>query len=364
MSMRRLVLNPVNFFIAKAFLPLAVPLAGVAATPALAQALPAPQPQVINTLGSVHNTANTSILGVVNRPTSPFVSGLATNAEDGKCAPGVWGRGHGGYDKTTGTPQLTVNYAGAELGADLACFKLDNSDTDFSVGVIVGTTHGDGTAAGAVGDVTFDQRFAGVYGTFSRGPLNGDLQLRGDAIDFGTHSLGIVADGTAVTATRIGLSGSLNYTMQLSDDLSLVPAIGFDVSRTKASTLTFVDTSSAALSDIDNAIVFAGATLAKTVALPDGKSAVIPFVTGTYYVDASPATGGTFTSAGGGASTAFNISSQGNFGELSAGFNYVRLLGDGTAGGPQQLTAAVRADARFGANFQGASLTGQLRLQY
>ncbi len=341
---------------------LAMAASGSAASSALAAAAFPPNVMlVINSFSSIQNSTNTAILGVVNRPTSPFVSGLATDTAPGTCGPGIWSRANGGAEKTSGALEVNVHYAGIELGGDIACFGFNKSNVDISIGVIGGATRGDGAVTGLPGTVTFDQRYAGIYGTFNSGSLNGDLQLRGDSISFDSHGIPGVNDGTAVTATRAGLSGSLNYTLKLTDDMSLVPAVGFDVSRTTASTLTFQDLSFASVGNIDSDIGFIGATLAKTVALPDGQSAVVPFVTATYYGDFSPSVSGSYTS--GGFAVPFSLNAAGSFGEVSAGLNYVKVL-SGSVGPAKQLTAGIRGDYKFNTALQGASLTGQVRLQY
>ena len=78
-----------------------------------------------------------SLIGsVVNRPSSPYVAGLAA-AEENPCGAGAWGRATAGVAEASGnvesettsggtttfTNQISANYYGIQLGGDFSCFE-------------------------------------------------------------------------------------------------------------------------------------------------------------------------------------------------------------------------------------------------
>ena len=53
----------------------------------------------------------------------------------------------------------------------------------------------------------------------------------------------------------------------------------------------------------------------------------------------------------------------GDFGELSVGLSYIKIL-DGQVGNAKQLNASARIDGRFSEDVEALSLTAQIRLQF
>ena len=312
--------------------------------------------EFIQTFGTIQNSSSVGLLGVVNRPDSPFVTGLGAQSPANSCSPGLWSRGNGDSTRTKGANAVQLNSATAEFGGDLSCFNMNGSGLDMSVGVIGGKGWAVGTAEGVDGQINLDNTFYGLYGTFSSGALSGDLQVRGDHTNYASAGIVGVPDGTSITTDRLGASGSLQYAVKLADDLALIPAIGFDISQTTASSLT-LSGNTISLDPIEGRVGYVGATLAKTILQPDGKSVLVPFVTGTYYADFSPAVTGNINGS------AFSLNGSGSFGEVSAGVNYAKLLDD-APGGVKQLSATLRVDAKFNDSFTGAGITGQARLQF
>src|SRR5690606_36200340 len=72
-----------------------------------------------------------SLIGsVVNRPTSPFVTGLAYEDRENPCGTGAWGRMMGGHATASGATDngvsniestIHAHYYGMQVGGDLAC---------------------------------------------------------------------------------------------------------------------------------------------------------------------------------------------------------------------------------------------------
>jgi fibronectin-binding autotransporter adhesin len=340
-------------------------IVGLMSFAAPAFAAPLPQQAIFDELTQLENATGAAVLGVVDRPDAPFVSGLAADTPAGACTPAVWTRGSTDQTKTKGSSEVDVNLSNIEFGADMSCFDVGKSGLDITGGLIGGKGIGAGTATAIPGaSVAVDQTFYGGYVTFSSNGLTGDVQVRDDKFNFTASGLSAfdVTDGTQVGADRMAVSGSLAYAFKLGSDMQLIPAVGFDISRTTTGTLAFT-TGTGSLDVIQGKIGYIGATLAKTVLLPDGSSAVIPFLTATYYDDFSPQITGTFTDTSNNTTTLAPANGTGSFTELSAGLNYVKVL-DKNSGGLKQVTAAIRGDLRFNDQFTGEALTAQLRLQF
>jgi hypothetical protein len=117
--------------------------------------------------------------------------------------------------------------------------------------------------------------------------------------------------------------------------------------------------------DHTNKTSFIGATLGRTIVDLAASAASNHFVTATYYMDHGGSRSSVFTSpAGAGAGQAtLSTGEIGNFGEISVGTAYVKVL-NSNPGSVRQFNASVRTDFRFGGEVDGTSLTGQMRLQF
>ena len=149
----------------------------------------------------------------------------------------------------------------------------------------------------------------------------------------------------------------------LDDGFNVIPTAGFSYSQSKAATLNFAGGEVLQTQDEDTVIGFIGATLAKTVVLPDEVSARTNFATFTYYGDFSDDRTVFFTPSGGTTET-ITSESLGDFSELSIGTSYVRILDEGQVGAAKQLTLSVRGDARLSDRVDGIGITAQARLQF
>ena len=329
---------------------------------------------VLGGIASNISLVESTIGSVVNRPSSPFVSGLAADVEPGHCGAGPWIRGTGGYAGATGTASVSgfsstskvdLNYKGAQFGLDIACFNIQKTGIDVAIGVIGGLNNGSTTqdltsVGGGMTDSTFDQKFAGVYATFAKGPFAADIQARYDTTDFTFTNAALGLNNSPLNSVRYTLSGSASYAIDLKG-VSLVPAVGFSAAQTTSSTISAggnLLTPDASLSLVG----FVGATLAKTIILPDQKSAVTPFITATLYNDFAPDPTSTFVDTLGNTQI---ITSQnlGMVGEGSLGLNYVKIL-DSAPTGPKQINANVRADLKYSDRVTGAGVTAQARVQF
>jgi outer membrane autotransporter protein len=348
-------------------------------------------------VGSVALTQ--SLIGsVINRPSSPFVSGLAYDDPDA-CGAGIWARATGGQANATGTSRSTnvvresetsASYAGVQLGSDFACFNGYYNGWDIAFGGILGVNQGsisqpifsDPTSVGG-GEVVqfltsqnsgdFLQYYGGVYTTAVRGPLAVDLQYRLEKTDFsvtneGTNgSVGLGLTDKKFSSNAQTLSGSVSYAFPIKDTaITILPTAGFAWTRTKTDTITFDNGDTLQLNDFDNSTAFLGATVARTVFSEDGNSAFNQFVTATYYNDFGANPTAEFTDVANGVlePESVEVDNLGAYGELSLGVNYVRILNPGQVGAARQLNASIRADARMGKQLDSWGITGQVRLQF
>jgi hypothetical protein len=327
---------------------------------------------VLGSIAGNISLVESTIGTIVNRPTSPFVSGLAADVKPGYCGPGPWVRGTGGIASATGTATapggtststVDLGYRGIQAGLDLACFNVGSSGVDVALGVIGGANAGSTSqdlGANGVTNSTFSQNFYGAYATIAKGQFAADIQARVDntSFDFDNPTLGLVH--SPLNSTRYTVSGSASYALDL-HGVSLVPTAGFSASRTTSSALNFITGQTLAPDASLSLVGFVGGSLAKTIVLPDQKSAVTPFVTGTIYNDfaANPT-----SQLGDGKGHFETISSQnlGLLGEASVGANYVHIF-DGP-GGPKQFNANVRADFKYSDRVKGAGVTAQARVQF
>ncbi len=348
-------------------------------------------------------TLTQSLIGsVINRPSSPFVSGLAYDDPD-SCGPGVWARAVGGRadasgnstseagtpGETTFNSTLSAGFAGAQLGGDFACFNGFVRGWDLAAGGIAGANFGKvdqpvtvPTGLPGAPPITtsntradFLQYYGGVYMTASRGPLALDLQYRLERTDFtvtntavaGGSPLGITDEKFSSNAQT--MSGSASYGFPIGDsNIAVVPTLGFAWTRTKTDSIEFDNGDTLEVADFENRTGFVGATVARTVFSESGDSLFRQFVTATYYNDfaADPTAVFNYDDGLGGGLQVDDLVNEnlGSYTELSVGLNYVRILNPGQIGPARQLDASVRADARFGDQLKSWGVTGQVRLQF
>ncbi|WP_157935924.1 hypothetical protein [Paracoccus zhejiangensis] len=342
-----------------------------------------------------------SLIGsVVNRPTSPFVPGLATDAGDKKCGPGAWARAVAGHASATGQSQsgevtaaseIEANYRGLQFGGDLACFENSVQGWNVAVGVLGGVNDGSTTQPVFINNSTdpnstsglltsinrgdFRQVYAGIYATATRDRLSLDLQVRRERTEFtidnqpvgDNDGLRLATPDFDSNATTI--SGSLSYAYDLPrDGWMFVPTAGFAFSNLSVEKITFTTGDTLQIEDSKNRVGFIGGTLSKTFVNPAKNSAIYAFGTATIYKDFASDTNSIYTMVGSDGSVVRtdNLSSSnlGTYGELSLGANYLKVLDTGRAGAPRQFNASIRVDGRTGDVLDSYGVTAQLRFQF
>ncbi|MEL6564658.1 MAG: hypothetical protein AAFQ59_09465, partial [Pseudomonadota bacterium] len=360
-----------------------------------------------------------SVVGsIVNRPTSPYVTDYVGYTGDSRqrrlkrqassddpCGVGGWARVSGGTADVDGSFNLNdgnevaatqdVNFYSIQTGGDIACFDNRFNGFDMSFGLLAGYSTGDTNSTAFVGgtnivdtiiDTDFDQTYAGLYATASRGSFFADLQLRFENLDYEVTPTNVdVTNGTLddvsdFSTTGTTVSGAVGYSWQIPsvEGLSFVGSAGFSYSdfETDAVTLAGTDSSgdtlnSLQLADSSVELGFVSGTLSRSRVLPDEISAINYFGTLTYYNDFADDPTATLTALDpitglptGAAADDLQLSNLGSYGEISLGVNYIRLLNTGGDGPARQLSAAARVDYRSGSNVDSFGITGQLRIQF
>ena len=352
-------------------------------------------PGVGSLSGSV--TLTQSLIGaVINRPSSPFVVGLAYEEKEKPCGIGGWARAIGGYADASGTTangtsvlgsEISANYAGLQFGGDLACFDGHYNGWDLAFGGIGGVNTGTTQQPVYAVDVAdpnlltstltsvtttdFDQKYLGLYLAAAKGPFSADLQYRRERTDFVLNNIPAAVGFSGLGLTDVPLetnadtfSGSLSYAFKLKGEgWGFIPTAGFAYSQIKSDLITFDDGATLQIKDSSSRYVFAGATLSKMTFGKAGDSALTRFITATIYQDLSPDTESVYTGING-AIDNLSSSSLGSYQELSVGLNYIKVLNSGSARAARQFNASVRVDARFSSTLNSAGLTAQVRWQF
>ncbi|PJI84361.1 hypothetical protein BC777_3903, partial [Yoonia maricola] len=331
---------------------------------------------------------------IVNRPTSPYVSDLATDFGDDPCGPGGWtrfatgsaeasGRFTDEFTDTTGSSPLTLDYQSLQLGSDLVCFDDRFMGDDMSFGAILGVNTGSArneinrldserNTTGEILSVTttdFEQTYAGAYLTASRGRMFADLQVRFEQTDYtadnngeGSNDIGV--DNEEFTTTGTTFSGSAGYSWNIPqiESLNFIGSFGLSYSEYETDVINAGD-STIQINDATQELGFLSGTVSHLSILPDNISFMNYFATATLYQDFAPEPTALFTSDG--EETPITLSNIESYGELSLGLNYVRLLDPaGRATVPRQFNAAVRVDGRQAEDLDSWGITGQMRIQF
>lgn len=334
-----------------------------------------------------------SLIGtIVNRPTSPFVTGLAYEDEEKPCGVGSWGRATGGSATATGSTSTrkydvlsTVNasYYGMQVGTDLACFDNRYGGWNMAFGVLGGVNKGDTTqplsvvgedgsptdAIASITDSDFTQGYAGVYMTATRGQFQADLQYRYEYTDFTMSNTAVVEGGLSLDETEFSstahtVSGSVSYAFPIAESgWTVLPTAGFAYSQTQTDSVAFSNGYQISPEDSKRKIGFVGSTIARSFVQESNNSAIYAFATGTYYKDFAGRSISIFTDE-----RKPNVSERlasdnlDSFGEISIGANYVKVLGSGARA--RQFSTSARVDARFGDDVDSVGVTGQVRWQF
>ncbi|WP_200683769.1 autotransporter outer membrane beta-barrel domain-containing protein [Paracoccus caeni] len=358
-------------------------------------------PAIGGLIGNVTLT-QTLIGSIVNRPTSPFVTGLAYEDPQKPCGVGAWGRATGGTATTTGASDTGINrlestistsYYGMQVGSDLACFDNRYGGWNMAFGVLAGVNQGDTTQpvyvtdplnpdrltsfVSSVNKTEFTQAYGGVYATATRDRFQADLQIRAERTDFTIrnnpvgNSKGLGLSEQDFSSTSRTISGSVGYSLDVPnmEGWSVVPTAGFAWSSIKTDSIKFDPLEEGIdeylhFEDSNRTIGFLGATVAKTFVQPSSNSAVYAFATGTVYHDFADPTVSVFERVGDNSLKPQRLESDnlGTYGEVSFGANYIKVLSEGARA--RQFSTSARIDARFGDGLESVGVTGQVRWQF
>ncbi|SEW40176.1 hypothetical protein SAMN04488515_2674 [Cognatiyoonia koreensis] len=339
-----------------------------------------------------------SLIGsVINRPSSPFVNGLAYDDEN-PCGFGGWARAIGGSADANGRidqvndaagnvsfeSEISANYYGFQVGGDYACFNGFYKGWDIAGGGIAGINQGSSSqpifafdpnsetgssdALIATTNVDFTQTYAGIYATAVRDRFAAELQYRIETTDFEANN--DATGSLALTDTTFGsdsstFSGSFSYALSVPNtELSFVPVAGFAYTQISPEEISFDDGGTVQIEDFTSEVVFVGGTLSRTKFGEDGTTALNQFVTATYYNEMADDPVSNYVSDDG--LNRFEVTTEnlGAYTELSAGLNYVKILDVGNPVNGKQLSASARADVRVSDQLESWGLTAQIRLQF
>lgn len=331
------------------------------------------------------------VANVVNRPSSPFASGLASELG---CSQGGYARAVGGRAEAKGSSfsgvvnrenSLTAKYFGVQAGYDFICndgrfFDGWNGGAGALLGYNKGSTDqpvlldlgGGGLTQTSVTKSDFDQKYAGFYVVGNKDRLTVDAQVRFENTKYtlnespvpGFDGLGLNDSSFSTRSTNF--TGRVSYNIPINEEgLNFVPTAGFSITRTGSATLDFTGVglgNRLVLDAYTSKVGFIGGTLAKTRINEEAASGSTLFVSGNYYHEFGGDRTATFTAAG--TPTPITSDNLGGFGELSLGWNYIKVLDAGSAGA-RQVNTNLRLDTRFGSNISNSySLTAQVRLSF
>ncbi|MEO0864280.1 MAG: hypothetical protein AAFY39_06775, partial [Pseudomonadota bacterium] len=198
---------------------------------------------------------------------------------------------------------------------------------------------------------------------------------------------GFIANDNEFDTNGTTVSGSVGYSWPIAavEGLTFVGSAGFSYSDLETDPILssgFVPdgaggnvlntTNVLQLDDSTIELGFVSGTLSRTRVLPNGESLLNYFVTGTYYNDFADNptasiltnefnTAGTLVGTG---TTNLELSNLGDYGEISVGLNYIKLLNTNGDGAARQLSAAARLDYRTGDVVDSYGITGQVRIQW
>lgn len=338
-----------------------------------------------------------SLIGsVINRPSSPYVIALAYEDEN-PCGAGGWARLTGGSADSNGQitqegddlrtlrGEISADFYGLQVGGDFACFNSYFSGWDLAGGGIAGFNEGrsnqpvfalDSTGGlsdrvTSVTDVDFRQTYAGIYGTAVRDRFAVELQYRVENTAFTATNEGRNGSaGLGLTDSQFDsdsntFSGSASYVYSIPDSqLSLVPLVGFAYTQIASDPIVFDDGSVVQVEDFTSQVGFVGGTLSRTKFGEDGTTAMNQFVTATYYNDFAADPRSVYTDVSDGQPRSITTENLGDYTEISAGLNYVKILDVGNKVDAKQLSASVRGDIRLSDQLESWGLTAQMRIQF
>jgi hypothetical protein len=351
--------------------------------PATAQALPPEYELFFSMMDLVTEGANVAGAAIatsaVNSPFSPSTAGVSYDVEADTCGMSPWSRAN--------AESITVNVSGVSgtarfgtgiAGIDYACTNIGGTGLDVAGGVYGGATTGVVTSPDFP-TVTFDIRqwLVGAYGSFSKGNFAGNLKVQHGEEDYVGSGfnlvpglpVGTVPEGSSISLSRTSISGAASYAWEAMDNVFLIPIVGFDIAHLRPDPIQFGGDFVFTPQNSTAALIYGGLTLAHTIVLPDGMSAIVPFVSGTYYADVGDGITGTVTGTlpapGGPIAVPVTGASDMSYAEIGGGFNFVTILDDGSGDAAlKQMTFGLRGYYKWNAGMKGWGGAGSIRLQF
>lgn len=357
---------------------------GLAGLPVAANAQPLPPEyqMFMNMMQLATEGANVAGAAVatttVNSPFSPSAAGVSYEVDPDTCGLSPWTRANGeAINVTVSGVTGNIRFGTGIAGLDYACTNIGGNGLDASGGIYAGGTTGVVTSPQAP-TVRFDIRqwLVGAYSSFSKGNFAGNLKIQygeEDYVGTGFNLVpglppGAIPEGSSVSLSRLAVSGAASYAWEALDNTFLIPLVGFDIAHLRPDPIRFGGDFAFTPQNSTAVLLYGGLTLARTIVLPNGTSAFVPFISGTYFADVGAGIAGNIT----GTIPNFgpiNVPISGNadmsYSEVGAGFNYVSILDDGSGDpGVKQLTLGLRGFYKWNQFMKGWGAAGTLRLQF
>lgn len=329
--------------------------------------------QLMSVVTDGANVAGSAIaINSLNSPFSPSASGLSYDVDPDTCGLSPWSRANAETFKLrVGPIDGNVTFATGIAGIDYACTNVGGKGLDISGGVYAGGSKGVVTNV-QFPTVKFDvsQWLVGAYTQFSQGNFAGNIKIQqsneqyvGTGFVGAGFPVGAVPEGSTLTLDRTAVSGAASYTYEIMDNTFLIPIVGFDVAQLNPKPIQFGNGIAFVPATSTSALVYGGLTLAHSFILPDGTSAFVPFVSGTYYADVGNGVAGALTDGVG--TVALNGNADLSYWEVGAGFNYLTILDDGSGDAQlKQVTAGVRGFYKWNSIMTGYGAAASVRLAF
>lgn len=310
-----------------------------------------------------------------------------TNQSAGRLAPhkadicggaGAWGRFTGGEmtgDATTENGgqsagvEVVSDYQGFEIGANLGCAS-ELGGWDLSYGVLGGmnsgtTTQTLGGDAPTVTGMDFEQLYAGLAASATRGALTADLQLRYGQTEYtpgvsaGSDAAALGVSGDTFTAQTFGLNGAVNYRIPVGQSgFAVVPHGGVSIASTIVDALAFDSGETLGADDFTQTSGYVGATVQYESITADAQGALNAFAGASYRNSLSGGQTATLTDT---ADSQASLTSSGldGFAEISIGVDYTSQIDVN-----RQFSVGLRADSRIGDNVEGYAVAFEVGLRF
>jgi hypothetical protein len=326
-------------------------------------------------------TANTIVSSILSVNTafltqsSAFI-GSPPSPQANQWGGGTWARGIGGRLDVESTGSGTTNlggtfscaqktrqdFAGFQVGQDLARLNLGNSGWNIHVGATGGYAESENKEPRSMTELRMEVPFVGVYAALTGGGgFFADAQVRWDFYHMVASNTTIGLFNQGFDARSVSVTGSAGYNYRLGNNWFIEPSVGVVHSNVKVDPLnvlvpTFPVQGVFNINDVESTL--GRATLRAGTSVSLGRTILQPFGSiGVWHEFAGDATAG-FTSTVSPIpfTAAINTTRVGTYGQYSLG-----VTGQVTNTG---WLGYARVDLRKGENIEGVSMNGGLRYQF